>query len=120
MPNAMEPGKRYQTGKHLEAFILLFICQQPSHGGAILKRLQDELPPVWVIDSGGVYRLLRDLESQGAVNSSWLTEDQGAPKRFYTITQQGRERLTQWAIEFRARRNSMDLFLTWWDEAQKS
>lgn len=120
MPNAMEPGRRYQTGKHLEAFILLFIYQQPMHGGAILKRLQDELPPVWIIDSGGVYRLLRDLENQGAVSSSWITEDQGAPKRFYRIPDEGIERLKQWAAELRVRRNSMDLFLTWWEEANKS
>lgn len=119
MPNAMEPGRRYQTGKHLEAFILLFIFQQPSHGGAILKRLQDELPPVWVIDSGGIYRLLRELENQGAVTSSWVTEEQGAPKRFYKITPEGIERLNQWSQELRVRRSSMDLFLTWWSDEQE-
>ncbi|MCL4495836.1 MAG: PadR family transcriptional regulator [Firmicutes bacterium] len=116
MPNPIEPTRRYQTGKHLEAFILLFIYQQPMHGGAILKRLQDELPPVWSIDSGGVYRLLRDLESQGALTSSWVTEEQGAPKRYYHITQKGIECLKERADEIRVRRQSLDLFLSWWEQ----
>ncbi|MCY0910034.1 MAG: PadR family transcriptional regulator [Sulfobacillus thermotolerans] len=108
-------SRRYQTGKHLEAFILLFIYRRPLHGGAILKHLQDTLPPEWIVDSGGVYRLLRELEATEIVCSTWHTEDMGAPKRYYQLTPQGILRLQEWVQDIKMRRESLTLFLEKWD-----
>ncbi len=106
------PSSRgYQTGKHLEAFILVIIATKPRHGGAVLSALKTLLPPVWTIDDGHVYRLLRNLESQAALESTWMTEPTGAPVRLYQITGVGRERLAAWQKDIEVRVTSLTMFL---------
>lgn len=108
------PSKKYQTGKHLEAFLLLLIRLHPDHGGSLMARLSKTLPEGWVIDSGRVYRLLRDLERNGAVASRWMTGEVGTPTREYVITADGEARLQSFAEEMRLRRDSLERFLHLW------
>jgi PadR family transcriptional regulator PadR len=108
--------RRYQTGKHLEAFLLLLLCERPDHGGQLLDRLATFLPPAWSVDSGRVYRILRDLEGEGALASHWVFEGSGAPVRVYELTDVGRKRLDAWQEEIRLRRASFDRFLAKWSE----
>lgn len=116
----MPEARRYQTGKHLEAFLLLLIKQRPDHGGALIARLAETLPDDWTIDGGRVYRMLRDLEAEGALVSQWVTEDSGAPIRIYRITPTGDERLLSWKDEITVRRNSLNTFLALWDQVAAS
>lgn len=109
-PSSLSP-RRYQTGKHLEAFLTLLIWEQPSHGGALMQRLQILLPDRWTIDSGRVYRTLRELESRGILTSSWVVEDAGAPLRIYRLTATGEQHLVEWKDEIQVRRNSLNNFL---------
>ena len=111
----MVSSRKYQTGKHLEAFLLLLIKEKPDHGGALMTRLTKFLPGAWTIDDGRLYRMLRELESSGQVTSHWLSEESGAPIRSYSITLMGESRLTDWADEIRLRRSSLNAFLTLWE-----
>lgn len=108
--------QRYQTGKHLEAFILLVISHQPMHGGAVLVHLRSILPPVWTIDDGQVYRLLRSLEADKALESTWVTEAESAPVRVYRITEAGLKRLVEWKEEIEVRIQSLRTFLDLWSQ----
>lgn len=110
-PRAEQP-RRYQTGKHLEAFLLLLVRERPDHGGSLMARLQAMLPDRWTIDSGRLYRTLRDLEASGILSSAWETEDTGAPIRVYRITPMGLLRLEQWKDEMAVRRDSLNAFLS--------
>ncbi|MCY0899816.1 MAG: PadR family transcriptional regulator [Firmicutes bacterium] len=107
--------KNYQTGKHLAAFLLLLIHEMPDHGGSLIARLAEVLPEGWIIDSGRVYRILRELEEKGYVKSEWVTEGSGAPVRTYRITSQGVGRLAEFADEIRLRRDSLNRFLAVWE-----
>lgn len=118
MTKKLEPGgRRYQTGKHLEAFLLLFLHKKSVHGGALLAQLEETLPPEWVIDSGRVYRMLRDLESRGELMSRWVIEDGGAPIRVYEITPKGLDKLTEWYRDIRVRLQSLKTFLDLYRDA---
>ncbi|MCY0878878.1 MAG: PadR family transcriptional regulator [Firmicutes bacterium] len=107
--------KSYQTGKHLAAFLLLLIQQAPDHGGSLIARLAEVLPDGWIIDSGRVYRILRELEDKGYLTSQWVTEGNGAPIRTYRITPAGVGRLAEFAEEIRLRRDSLNRFLAVWE-----
>lgn len=111
LDSVSQGSRRYQTGKHLEAFLTLLIWEQPSHGGALMQRLQILLPDRWTIDSGRVYRTLRELESRGTLTSSWVTEESGAPVRIYHLTAIGEQQLEEWKDEIQVRRDSLDRFL---------
>ena len=112
----MPTPRGYQTGKHLEAFILLIIAREPMHGGAVLGRLKTILPPVWTIDDGQVYRLLRSLEADGALQSTWVTAAAGPPVRVYRVTEAGQERLADWKKDIEMRVQSLRTFLDLWSQ----
>lgn len=114
----MANPKSYQTGKHLEAFILLLIAREPLHGGAVISHLKSLLPSNWTVDDGHVYRLLRRLESDTALVSTWITEDAGAPVRVYRVTDQGRLLLDQWKEDITLRVQSLQIFLDLWSKSQ--
>lgn len=110
----MATSRSYQTGKHLEAFILLVISRETLHGGAVINRLKALLPTDWIVDDGHVYRLLRTLEANGALESTWITEVAGAPVRVYRITGTGRIRLNHWKEDIELRVRSLQTFLHLW------
>lgn len=110
---------RYQTGKHLEAFLLLLVAERPDHGGSLLGRLRDVVPDTFTIDSGQTYRLLRNLERQGILASGWAepAERGRVPLRIYHLTSLGLEHLRTWHAEIEARHASLGSFLRRFDEA---
>lgn len=110
-------AREYQTGKHLEAFILVLVAQEALHGGAIIARLKSILPEQWTIDDGQVYRLLRRLEADQAVMSTWQTPNEGAAIRVYQLTDKGVERLQSWREDITLRVRSLQTFLDLLDQS---
>jgi PadR family transcriptional regulator PadR len=62
------------------------------------------------IDEGTLYPLLRRLESQGLLVSEWREQDK-RNKRFYRLSDQGREILEQLAADWRAMDDSLTAIL---------
>jgi PadR family transcriptional regulator PadR len=92
------PG-RWQVRARLERFtepaVLLVLRDTPGHG----YKLQ-ALMPAERIDMGNLYRILRSLERDGLVDSTWDDDAPGPAKRIYVITQSGRKVLAQWVEAF--------------------
>jgi DNA-binding PadR family transcriptional regulator len=63
-----------------------------EYGYSLLKALSDLGLEV---DQSTLYPLLRRLESQGLLQSEWRIADEARPRRYYVISTQGREVLTQ-------------------------
>jgi PadR family transcriptional regulator PadR len=85
--------------RFMEPCLLLLLHRGSSHGYS----LQDELkefgfaePP---IDSSVVYRVLREMEEQGLVTSTWDTKGPGPPRRVYQLTAQGDQHLARWVAD---------------------
>lgn len=97
--------------RHLTAFVLLFLLNGPKHGGALFALAQESLHLAESLDSGAVYRTLRDLELKGCVTSTWDTERSGPAKRVYTITERGITELRLWHDEILLRKQNLDFFL---------
>ena len=77
------PG-RWQVRARLERFtepaVLLVLRDSPGHGYELLEQLQ-ELMPGERIDMGNLYRILRSLERDGLVDSTWDDDAPGPAKR---------------------------------------
>ncbi|MFN2120342.1 MAG: PadR family transcriptional regulator [Anaerolineales bacterium] len=72
--------------------IMLAVLSQLSkkqYGYALLKLLSDRGLQV---DQGTLYPLLRRLETQGLLESSWNVEE-ARPRRYYVISSEGRKLL---------------------------
>ena len=85
---ASEPLYGYQIAKALEA------------GGGVLAGKQSALYPV-----------LRNLEGAGLLESFVEPSMSGPPRRYYRVTQAGRDALTDWSAAWRATRDSLDAVL---------
>ena len=97
-----------------QTFGCLRAFQSPLYGGAVITRLKAILPSRWTIDDGQVYRLLRQLESDGAVTSQWVVENTETPVRVYRLTPLGHQRLVFWKEDITLRVQSLQQFLELW------
>jgi PadR family transcriptional regulator PadR len=70
--------------------------EEEQYGYSLLKRLTAE---GLEIDQGTLYPLLRRLESQGLLQSSWRVESD-RPRRYYVMNEQGRQVLRQLTKEW--------------------
>jgi DNA-binding PadR family transcriptional regulator len=73
--------------------VLLLLHHAPAHGYTLVDQLGEfglEAPHLRI-----VYRLLRDMEENGWVRSTWDAEEtQGPPRRVYCLTALGDEMLS--------------------------
>lgn len=63
------------------------------------------------LDPSVVYRMLREMETRGWVDSHWSEDSQGPRRRVYAITVQGKEHLAAWMDDLRATRDEIDKLL---------
>jgi DNA-binding PadR family transcriptional regulator len=83
--------------------------KEEQYGYSLLKRLSDQ---DLEIDQGTLYPLLRRLESQGLLQSDWRIVEEARPRRYYVISKQGREVLTQLKREWSGMVTTMQKMLS--------
>ena len=107
------PG-RFEVRARIERFaepaVLLLLAEGPSHGYQLVDQLE-ELLDEGRVDFGNLYRLLRALEEEGLVASTWSEEAPGPQKRVYELTGEGAALLDAWAASLRARRERIGALL---------
>jgi len=107
------PG-RWKVTARLERFsepaVLLFLRDAPAHGYELLEQLP-QLMPGERIDMGNLYRILRSLEREGLVSSTWDDLSPGPTKRVYAITDSGRTVLDQWVGAFSKAQQQIEAFV---------
>jgi len=66
--------------------------KQPAYGYSLIAELSNTGIP---IEANTLYPLLRRLESQGLLESSWNTTDGAKPRKYYATTQLGKTVLSE-------------------------
>ncbi|TRZ40260.1 PadR family transcriptional regulator [Niallia circulans] len=106
------------TGRHTGAFLLLFLTEGDNYGGKLLQKCEEELP-INPIDSAILYRTLKKLQVEGAVESYLDVSDGDKPIRMYKITNVGKKRLEEFQIDIEEKIKNLSFFLerykTWKD-----
>jgi PadR family transcriptional regulator, regulatory protein PadR len=82
-------------------------CGEEQYGYSLMKSLSEK---GLEIDQGTLYPLLRRLETQGLLSSSWRLED-ARPRRYYMISPQGQEILPRLMNEWETMVKMMDRIL---------
>jgi PadR family transcriptional regulator PadR len=103
--------QRLNNGRHLPAFILLFLAKTPAYGSQLLNMMNQQVP-FNNADSPAIYRALNELEKLDAARSYWDTSAPGAPKKCYTITNKGLEQLKEFKVHIEQRKRNLDFFLS--------
>lgn len=92
--NEMYDNTLNELRRGMIVLAVLSQLDEEQYGYSLLKLLSDQ---GLEIDQGTLYPLLRRLESQGLLSSDWKIEG-SRPRRYYVISQEGREilpRLTE-------------------------
>lgn len=72
-------------------------ADEPMYGYQIAKLMEeDDKQNVPLIKHGALYPVLRSLEGNGFLSSRVEPSIAGPPRRYYTITEKGRETLERW------------------------
>jgi poly-beta-hydroxybutyrate-responsive repressor len=115
-------GGRWRIHARVERFVepavLLLLEEHPAHGYELLDRLPEILEGERV-DLGNLYRILRSLEEEGFVSSSWDASTPGPAKRRYELTSEGRRVLMQWVDALQIARDRLDRFVDRFAEARE-
>lgn len=83
------------VGRNLEPFLLFELDCAPSYGYNLVQRLKDYGFGPRTTQPSVVYRVLRSLEALGAIRSTWATQESGPSRRYYELTETGRELLVR-------------------------
>jgi PadR family transcriptional regulator, regulatory protein PadR len=81
---------------------------EPEYGYSLVQKLND---CGMTIDQGTLYPLLRRLEKQSLLESNWEVEDP-RPRRYYQLSDSGREALEALKTEWNALVKTMNLMLS--------
>lgn len=75
---------------------ILAHADEPMYGYRIAKFMEVDDENVPMMKQGALYPVLRSLESSGLLESQVDPSVSGPPRRYYKITQSGRETLKSW------------------------
>ena len=83
----------------IAALVLLNVLSRatgPMYGYKIAKLIEKDKEEVPTIKQGTLYPVLRSLEGNGLLESEVEPSVSGPPRRYYLITEAGRETIKRW------------------------
>ena len=96
---------------HTETIILARLLRSDSYGYEINKSIQQSTGGQYELKEATLYTAFRRLEGAGCIRSYWGDENSGARRRYYALTDAGRERLTQDCAVWQETRRLIDQLL---------
>jgi PadR family transcriptional regulator, regulatory protein PadR len=98
-PNSADQKFQKELTAGIAALVLLSILQdaaEPMYGYQIAKLIESQKEDIPMLKQGALYPVLRSLESSGLLESEVEPSISGPPRRYYQITESGRETLERW------------------------
>lgn len=93
----------------VEYCVLSLLDDEPVYGFDLVRRLGEV--GGMVISEGTIYPLLSRLRREGRVSTTWAESESGPPRRYYSLTPDGRASLTAFASEWRRFCDAVDSLL---------
>lgn len=98
----MEPSVNTELLRsRVDTFILKSLYEKDGYGYDILNYIDEKTQGHYNMKQSSIYSVLKRLEKQGYINSYVGDESKGGPRRYYSLSDKGREYLVeeqkQWA-----------------------
>lgn len=90
-------------GALVEPAALAALLDGPAHGYDLRLRIKELTGGALDVDVGGLYRVLRRMEDEGFVRSTWVDTDAGPQRRDYVLTAEGGDLAEHWLRHLRER-----------------
>jgi len=76
--------------------ILAALMNQPCSGYDLVKRFNKSVECFWSASHQQIYKALAKLEADEHIGSEVIEQENRPNKKFYTVTEAGRQHLQQW------------------------
>jgi DNA-binding PadR family transcriptional regulator len=97
MDDKLEDSLIQELRRGTASLAVLLATREPAYGYSLVADLQEEGVDV---EQNTLYPLLRRLEKQGLLASSWNT-DEARPRKYYSVTPAGKEMAARLVSEWR-------------------
>jgi DNA-binding PadR family transcriptional regulator len=104
---SLDPRIEGELRRGVLQLVILTLCDTPRYGYDLVRMLSKL---GFETEEGTLYPILRRLEQQGALGSSWDTAGT-RPRRYYTITAEGRRAREDLTAAWRKVRDATDAAL---------
>jgi transcriptional regulator len=95
----------------LDLLILKCLVFGPCHGQGIARSIQRQSEDVFLVEHGSLYVALQRLEDRKWIRAKWGTSENNRKARFYSLTERGREQLTEKTTQWRRLARAVGLIL---------
>lgn len=92
----------------LEHCVLALLAEEERYGYDLVSELSEA---GLLASEGTIYPLLSRLRKDGAVRTSWQESPSGPPRRYYSLTDQGKDALADFTRSWADFKNSVDQIL---------
>lgn len=96
---------------YTDTIILRQLSEGDSYGYQINKKVSEVSGGSFEMKEATLYTAFRRLEGAGLIRSYWGDENTGARRRYYAITEEGRQRLAQDREAWQETRTLIDTLL---------
>ncbi len=116
MTNTNEETRKFQKELNAgtTALVLLGVLartSEPMYGYQIARLIESKSGDIPIMKQGALYPVLRALESSGLLSSEVEPSVSGPPRRYYRITDTGRQVLEKWKDIWAETRELVDKIL---------
>lgn len=96
---------------HTDAIILAQLIKKDSYGYEINKVIQKKSDGLYELKEATLYTAFRRLEQAGCISSYWGDKNVGARRRYYAITDWGKESYQRLRREWDEAKRLIDLLI---------
>jgi len=86
----------------VRALVLSLLTEQPMYGYQLCKALQRRSQGYFEFKEGTLYPALHRMERDGLLRGQWQVVEAGPSRKYYHLTERGREELTRSQQEWSA------------------
>ena len=97
---------------HTEAIILACLMQGDNYGYEINKSILQRTDGLYELKEATLYTAFKRLEESGFVNAYWGDELSGARRKYYSITNEGKQAYKRMAADWREAKQIIDGLIT--------
>ena len=91
------------AGSVTPAAVIAALLSGGGHGYDLRREIAELTGDRVTVDSGGLYRVLRRLEDEGFVHSTWVQGEAGPQRREYELTDEVHALAQDWVVHLRER-----------------
>ena len=96
---------------HTEPIILAHLIEGDSYGYQINKEIMEKTNNLYELKEATLYSAFRRLEEAGLIMSYWGDETVGARRRYYAITDKGRDAYQEYKKDWERAKNIINSLL---------